>query len=135
MTKHFQGSCLCGEVKVKITGSLEQFFICHCRHCQKGTGSAYAANLFSSKAILRITSGIDKIQTFKLTNSRHSKSFCLICGSALPHYQMDGTLLVVPAGCLETALRIKPNAHIFTDSKANWEHQLSTIPSIGGQPT
>lgn len=135
MNKYYQGSCLCGEIKLEITGNLEQFFLCHCQHCQKDTGSAYAANLFSTTASLHILSGNDNIQTFKLTNSRHSKSFCCRCGSALPHYQMDGKLLVVPAGCLDTPIDIMPNAHIFTNSKANWEQHLNNIPSLGGLPT
>ena len=41
------GSCLCGEVQYTVEGKFDHFFLCHCRHCQKDTGSAHAANLFS----------------------------------------------------------------------------------------
>ena len=50
MTKSIPGSCLCGAVRFEIRGSLERFFLCHCRRCQKDTGTAHAANLFSATA-------------------------------------------------------------------------------------
>jgi len=49
MNKHL-GSCLCGEVRFEIVGNFERFFLCHCGRCRKDTGSAHAANLFSSTA-------------------------------------------------------------------------------------
>lgn len=92
------GSCLCGQVKYEIEGSFESFYLCHCSYCQKDTGSAHAANLFSSMAKLNWTAGKDKIKTFNLPSTQHTKSFCPECGSAVPNQQMNGKLLVVPAG-------------------------------------
>ena len=51
MTDHV-GSCLCGTVRFKVEGEFDSFYLCHCQHCQKDTGSAHAANLFSSSAKL-----------------------------------------------------------------------------------
>jgi hypothetical protein len=45
----YKGSCLCGEIIFEIIGEFESFFLCHCERCRKDTGSAHAANLFSSK--------------------------------------------------------------------------------------
>ncbi|MFN3455173.1 MAG: GFA family protein, partial [Pseudobdellovibrio sp.] len=45
---NYLGSCLCGQVEFKIQGVLESFFLCHCKYCQKDTGSAHSANLFST---------------------------------------------------------------------------------------
>ncbi|QLY23952.1 GFA family protein [Bdellovibrio sp. KM01] len=127
MSNQYQGSCLCQRVKFKVEGSFESFFLCHCRHCQKDTGSAHAANLFSSKARLNWLSGEDKVQSFNLPGTRHSKSFCQECGSALPGLQMNGQLLVVPAGSLDGELSVRPNAHIFCASKANWDVDLEKV--------
>ena len=48
----YKGSCLCGEITFEIIGEFESFFLCHCERCRKDTGSAHAANLFSSSARL-----------------------------------------------------------------------------------
>ncbi|WP_413584418.1 GFA family protein [Bdellovibrio sp. HCB274] len=127
MQKKNSGSCLCGQVKFELEGTFESFFLCHCKFCQKDTGSAHGANLFSSNAQLNWIAGADKVKTYTLPLTRHTKSFCLDCGSALPNSQMDGKLIVVPAGSLDTEVTIKPNAHIFCSSSASWEHELDKI--------
>src|SRR6218665_1449267 len=124
----FTGACLCGAVHYEVEGTFEHFYLCHCQHCRKDTGSAHAANLFSSQATLKWISGEDKITSFTLPSTRHSRSFCSICGSALPNVQTEGRLLVVPAGSLDTPIAKKPDAHIFVASKANWDENLGEIP-------
>jgi hypothetical protein len=44
-------------------------------------------------------------------------------------------MLVVPAGALSTSVGIAPDAHIFAASKADWDRNLSDIPSLDGLPT
>ncbi|MGQ7869341.1 GFA family protein [Sunxiuqinia sp. sy24] len=128
------GSCLCGNITFEIEGDLEHFFLCHCKRCQKDTGSAHAANLFSTIAKLSWLAGENKVKTFRLNSTRHAKSFCPTCGSALPNIQQNGSLLVVPAGCLDTKVPIAPQGHIFMDSKANWDNKLDEVPCFNQLP-
>lgn len=131
--KH-SGACLCGGVRFEVDGTFELFYLCHCEHCQKDTGSAHAANLFSSTAKLKWLSGADKVTEYNLPSTRHVKAFCSTCGSALPSIQMNGALLVVPAGSLNTDIPIRPNAHLFVASRAGWEEMLEKIPAFDGFP-
>ncbi len=132
--KTYSGSCLCGAVHFKIEGEFDRFFLCHCQHCQKDTGSAHAANLFSTSASIAWSSGEDSVKTYQLPSTRHSKSFCSTCGSALPYVLREGKLLVVPAGSLDCQVDIKPTAHIFVSSKADWDTQLEEITQIDKLP-
>jgi hypothetical protein len=133
-TPHHTGSCLCGAIRFEITGSFESFYLCHCNFCRKDTGSAHAANLFSSTARFAWVSGSENVQSFSLPETRHMKSFCRTCGAALPSFQMDGDLLVVPAGSLDSPIEIRPNAHIFCSSRASWDECLDEIPAVAGAP-
>ena len=133
MNRH-SGSCLCGAVRFEVTGNLERFYLCHCEYCRKDSGSAHAANIFSTTAALTWLSGQDRVTQFTLPSTRHSRSFCSICGSALPGVQMNGTLLVVPAGSLDGEVTIRPDAHIFVSSRASWDQTLENIPSVAGPP-
>lgn len=132
---NYSGSCLCGEVRFEVVGSFERFFLCHCGRCRKDTGSAHAANLFSSTAKIHWLAGQTKIKTFHLPSTRHQKSFCVECGSAVPSAQMDGALLVVPAGSLDSAIDSRPEAHIFVGSRANWDRSLEDVPRVDGLPS
>lgn len=127
------GSCLCGTVSFEIKGEFDSFYLCHCQHCQKDTGSAHAANLFSHSAKLVWQSGADAVTSFTLSGTRHNKSFCRLCGSALPNTQITG-LLVVPAGCLDTEITMLPTAHIFSSNKAAWDGELGKLPKFEGLP-
>lgn len=129
----YPGSCLCGDVTFEVEGEFQHFFLCHCKHCQKDTGSAHAANLFSSAAVIRWVSGENNISIYNLPSTRHQKSFCSNCGSALPYMQSNKTL-VVPAGSLDCDVPISPKAHIFTDSKANWSRDLEEVTSFAKLP-
>lgn len=128
MTEHL-GSCLCGTVRFKVEGAFDSFYLCHCQHCKKDTGSAHAANLFSHSAMLSWLSGADAVTSFTLPGTRHSRSFCKFCGSALPNTQASG-VFIVPAGSLDTEVSIVPTAHIFSSSKANWEKALGEVPAF-----
>lgn len=134
MNNKYAGSCLCGQVRFEIEGEFESFYLCHCGYCRKDTGSAHAANLFSSSAALKWVSGNDKVTQFTLPTTRHSKAFCGTCGSALPMMQMDGKLLVVPAGSLNSDVTLRPVAHIFASSKATWDDGLENVPTVDGFP-
>ncbi|MFC4309226.1 GFA family protein [Steroidobacter flavus] len=134
MSKH-QGSCLCGQIHFEIDGDFERFFLCHCEHCRKDTGSAHAANLFSSSAKLKWTAGENNITQFNLPGTRHSRSFCRTCGSAVPMVQMEGALLVVPAGSLNSEVHLEPDAHIFVASRAGWDQGLEKVPAFEKFPS
>jgi hypothetical protein len=128
------GQCLCGAVKFRISGEFESFFLCHCGRCRKDSGSAHSANLFSSRAKIRWLSGEARIRKFELSGSRHVKCFCRDCGSALPFSQANGSVLVVPAGSLDSPVDMRPDAHICFSSRANWDNDLADLERIDGLP-
>lgn len=132
--KKATGSCQCGGVAFRIVGSFARFFLCHCSRCRKDTGSAFAANLFSSTAEITWLSGQELIKTYKVPASRHQKSFCGRCGSAVPSMHEDGTMLVVPAGSLDSAVDMRPDAHICAASRTSWDQHLDDLPSFDCLP-
>ncbi|MBS0278189.1 MAG: GFA family protein [Proteobacteria bacterium] len=134
MTQKTTGSCQCSAVRFEISGSFEAFFLCHCSRCRKDTGSAHGANLFSATAKIAWLSGQDNVRTYRVPDTRHEKSFCVECGAALPRVQMNGALLVVPAGSLDSPIDMRPNAHICCTSRAPWDSQLEDIPQMDDLP-
>lgn len=135
MSTSHAGSCLCGAVRYAVHGGFERFYLCHCSHCRKGSGSAHAANLFSSKARLEWLAGEDRVRGYALPGTRHQRAFCTQCGSALPSLQMGGQLLAVPAGSLDSTFPQRPDAHLFTASKADWDEALETVPRMAALPS
>ena len=133
MEPQHHGSCLCGAVAFKLQGEFDRFYLCHCSHCRKDTGSAHAANLFASAALFQWTSGQDKVRTYQLPQTRHVRCFCSTCGSALPH--VGDPFVVVPAGSLDTDPGLAPDAHIFVGSRAAWDQELAGILAFDAFPS
>ena len=129
----YTGSCLCQKVAYEVDGDFERFYLCHCSRCRKQTGSAHAANLFSRIAAFRWTSGESSVKKYQLPNTRFAKSFCELCGSALPTVRDDGSI-VVPAGSLDCNINLRPLGHIHMGSKANWDQDLEKIPKFEALP-
>lgn len=129
------GSCLCGTVRFTLDGTIQGFYLCHCSRCRKGSGTAHAANLFVSAPRVHWESGQEAIRTFRLPETRFARSFCEVCGGGVPTVAKNGSIAVVPAGCLDIAPPLTPTAHIFTADRAPWDDALDAVPSVPGMPS
>lgn len=129
----YRGSCLCGAVSYEFTGQFERFFLCHCSRCRKGSGSAHASNMFFSGVSFRWLSGEDLVGKFTVDGARHTRTFCTRCGSGLPQLQPEGRLKV-PAGSIDSPVKERPQAHIWTSSRADWDDHLEDVPSVAERP-
>jgi len=132
-TMKYSGSCLCKKVTFELEGHLSGFFLCHCSRCRKATGSAHGANLFSKTATFRWVSGKEHAKTFRLEGTRFARTFCDVCGSALPTVE-ENVRIVVPAGSVDCDVDRRPDAHIFMSSKANWDKDFEQVAKFEGLP-
>lgn len=114
------GGCLCGAVKYQINQAPTEFYFCHCKQCQKVTGSSFAANMIAKPEDIEWLLGEDILTHFEHPSRAFSKTFCSRCGSGLPHVNKSGTSLVIPAGSLDQAPPISPQANIFVAEQAIW---------------
>ena len=114
------GECLCGKVKFEVENDFDYFHLCHCKQCQRATGSAHASNLFTRIDNINWLSGGDSIKRFDVPGRTISNAFCLECGSGLPYLSLSGNALVIPAGCLNESPNISPQMNIFWSERAPW---------------
>ena len=115
------GSCLCGAVRYEVTGEPKRFYHCHCSRCRKVTGTGHASNMFVQPGALKWLSGEEQVRTFKVPEAkRFTNSFCATCGSRVPRQAKDTDVVLIPAGSLDVAAPIGPQARIFFGSRASW---------------
>jgi len=124
-----KGSCLCGAVKYEAIGEPKRFVHCHCSRCRKATGTGHASNLFFQPGMLKWLSGQEQIHAFKVPEAkRFTNTFCATCGSRLPRQVMDTDIVIIPAGSLDDEVPIKPQARIFSGSRASWSCDGDGLP-------
>lgn len=128
-----KGKCLCGQVEFEITGKIPNLYQCHCSLCKKATGAASNSSFVIGLDDLRWLKGKDQIRSFTKDNG-YRTDFCGTCGSPVPNKMNVGDYMWVPAGVLEGGLDRKVAAHIFTESKADWEEDSPSCKTYDGPP-
>jgi len=135
MLKEIAGSCLCGTVKFAVHGPFDAFHFCHCTRCRKSTGSAHAANIFTSADNIRWISGGDSIKRYNLPTAEFfAKCFCTECGSTVPYVSRRGPIIVIPAGTLESDPEVAPQDNIYWSDRASWYDAGKDAPCIMAAP-
>ena len=132
--KTLKGSCLCGSVAFEVTGKPFRFLYCHCRSCQKSSGSVHVANLGFPLDSVSWTRGADLIGRFvdAKDNPGFTRCFCRHCGSVLPKLSRNQKFWVVPSGLLDSDPEMRPQANIFWAEHAPWYVPVEQIPTFEG---
>lgn len=58
------GQCYCGAVQYQLDGSLGPLVNCHCRHCRRAHGAAFATTALVRSAELRVTAGQEYVREY-----------------------------------------------------------------------
>ena len=77
---------VCGKVQFRVSGPFDAFHLCHCSQCRRSTGTAHAANIFTSEDRLEWLAGEDLVKRYiPEREGVISKAFCTHCGSLVPY--------------------------------------------------
>ena len=80
-----QGGCLCGHLRYETHAGPARIVYCHCRFCQRATGSAYLVELIFPRTAFRLVQGTPTAYT--LTSAGSGKqvkvNFCATCGTKI----------------------------------------------------
>lgn len=116
------GRCMCGAVAFEISEPLPGALYCHCKRCQRRTGSAFSVTGLTQPSSFAITEGADVVRTYRPEGDGWHKSFCSACGSQLfTNHPENQELLAVRLGALDQDPGIRPGAHQFVDYAAPWQ--------------
>jgi hypothetical protein len=122
MSETLNGNCLCGEVTVTMPREGATSAICHCRHCQKQTGSAFSTVLIAAADAVVVNG---TLADYEDTNDKREaviRRFCPKCGSPVETRSgaTEGSgIRVIKAGLMKEGA-IAPHLEVFCDSKLPW---------------
>jgi hypothetical protein len=118
-----QGGCLCGAVRYKYSGEVLRTAICHCRDCQRASGSAFHVGVLVASEGFIVTRG--ELRTHRAIGDSGrwiDRSFCPICGSGILHTLelRSPDVMVIKVGSLDEPSVVTPEYEIFVRSKLPW---------------
>ena len=118
-----QGRCTCGRIKYRMTTAPLFVHCCHCRWCQRETGTAFALNAMIESRPGRAARGRAGGGRHAVEQRQGQKiSRCPTCRIAVwSNYAGAGDAVrFVRVGTLDEPDRLPPDIHIFTASKQPW---------------
>ena len=126
------GGCSCGKIRYKLLDSPLIVHACHCRDCQRITGSAFVINLWIERKLVETTGAPKSYRLAGGTGQHHDVFFCSNCGTYLWsfYHGAPGDALFVRAGTLDKPEAVAPDVHIFTRSKLPWLTLPKDVPAF-----
>ncbi len=119
--QEFQGGCLCGAVRYKASGDIAFIGVCHCRDCQKFTGSAFGVVIGVSKDAVSIEGTLATFTKPGDSGKPIDRRFCPICGSAiLDEAAALPGMVMLAGGTVDDPSLVKPAVQIYCDSAQPW---------------
>lgn len=123
MTTWHQGGCACGAVRYQVEGEPDICQICHCRYCQRRTGTAFGTVAYFPEDRVTILQG-------ELREYRHhsdetgrwlAMQFCPTCGTTVSHrVEIRPGLRAIAVGTLDDPEWPRIQRHIWVQSRRSW---------------
>jgi hypothetical protein len=121
-TESFEGGCDCRYVRYRLTSRPMFVNCCHCRWCQRETGSAFVINaIIEADRVEHLAAEPDVVDTPSASGIGQKIARCPKCHVALWSYYGGRTQArFVRVGTLDNPDAFPPDIHIFTASKQPW---------------
>ncbi len=127
------GGCTCRHVRYRMTSAPLFVHCCHCRWCQRESGSSYALNaMIEADRVLLLDGDVDVVATPSASGKGQKIGRCPHCRVAVwSNYAGAGDAVrFVRVGTLDEPDRLPPDIHIFTTSKQPWVVIPAGVPAM-----
>jgi hypothetical protein len=125
------GGCLCGRVRYRIDGEALFSLHCHCRDCQRASGTGHVPVMGILRAALTVSGEPKSYATVGASKHKAIRHFCPDCGSllfgepeAVPH------IMTIYAGSLDDPGVFKPREAQFTYARQPWDIGAEPLPEF-----
>ena len=128
-----EGGCTCRQVRYRLVGRPLIVHACHCRWCQRETGTVHALNaLYEADRVVHTAGEPELVWTPSASGKGQKIARCPRCRIALwSNYSGAGEAVrFVRVGTLDDPDRFPPDIHIFTASKQPWVLLPAHIPAV-----
>jgi hypothetical protein len=122
------GQCQCGAVRYVTPDDFNYAVYCHCKGCQRATGSAFKA--FAGIEASKVQINAKEPDLLMFGDEQGWDVRCRTCGSLLYSAVNRGEALHIALGTLDDAPSIRPERHIYVGSKASWYTIADGLPQF-----
>lgn len=117
-----EGGCNCGAIRYRIEGKPVVVAQCHCKNCQRQSGSAFSVNLMVAADCVTTTGDLTTYEDRDtLSGNPVYRRFCGTCGSPIFSDLAEGNgMTIVKVGTLDDPMPSAPVVSVWTSTKMPW---------------
>lgn len=119
-----KGGCACGAVRYETVGDPMRISVCHCKDCQRRTGSAFGIGCYFRRDAVTLSGGTTRKYERTSDAGRHvGTHFCESCGTSV--YWIPEVLpnaIGIAGGTFDDTDWLDPKLHIWSKSAQKWFH-------------
>ena len=132
----FSGGCSCGAIRYECSARSLFSWNCHCRDCQRASGSAYCPVMYVPKSALKVTGPEPRYATLNAESGRRvDRGLCASCGSNLFILaELVPAMQGLWAGSLDDPNIFKPQINVWTRSAPRWSRFDTSLKSLDVAP-
>lgn len=138
MNPPLTGGCVCGAVRYQCDAAPITTLKCHCRDCQRVSGSPHVCAVLLPRNAFRFTKGRPKyFCTGSDSGGLHQRGFCADCGSRLTGGESpDGKtdFIGVTVGSLDDPTGFHPNMELWNSDALPWDPPRKDVPGFEKNP-
>ena len=112
MSDEMTGGCACGKVRFTAAIDSDDAYLCHCRMCQRATGSVSIAFKNVPKADVTWDSDPDWYESSPIAH----RPFCAACGTSLGFAFPDSEKMDLTVASFDEPGRFRPTSHFGAES-------------------
>jgi hypothetical protein len=123
MERNMEGGCTCRRVRYRLDRTPLIVHACHCRWCQRETGSVHALNaLYEADRVVHTVGEPELVWTPSASGKGQNVARCPACQVAIwSNYKQAGPAIrFVRVGTMDNPDLFPPDIHIFTSTKQPW---------------
>lgn len=130
------GGCACGAIRYECTSEPVLSILCHCRDCQRSTGSGYAAESGVLESGFSFVKGTPRYYAVSGDSGNTvRRGFCPDCGSPLVASSSGRPgFLAIQAASLDDPAVFHPTHHVYVSSAQPWDRIAPDLPAFAKVP-
>jgi hypothetical protein len=130
------GRCLCGKLTYSANAEPALVCVCHCKECQRQSGSAFASLVFIPSETFRMEGESKTFTQLGGSGQPVKRLFCPECGSTVAlDAAVAPNMMLITSGSLDDTSFVKPTRNIFCDSAQSWVPLTQETQNFSGPPS
>ena len=130
------GHCLCGAVTYTIRGEPVGMGQCHCKDCQRASGTGHMSIARFKREDVVISGQTTSYASVAESGNTNTRHFCPVCGSRVfGENSARPGMVNISVGCVNDNNWYSPQMVVYAKDRPIWDVTSKEIPNFERMPT